>query len=586
MSPNVSKDNLVTIHCVGWQGSSQEAFIQHCAKLVDQKRKKKSPNVIVKIQSIEYDGETMILRVENNSQAKLLAMCSGAKFHGQKLNFTVKKLPPGSKIIPALQTFVKSRWNPHVKLCDLSNMQQDSALMSAGIGDAFGETKKTTTGDKLGAVICKLLGNECPGLISLRLDRCNLKSFEPFATLFQTCPTLQNLSVAWNRISSLDDLLPLRNAPLRELVLLGNPVRERDINNASKRLGSFNDPTQSESSRYRSAVVSIFPQLQILDDLPVGLQEEEDEKPSGSIAGLPVLSGFVDGEETNGLLRDFLGRFFPLFDSNREMLKSLYHPTHSRFSVIVSTKPPPNRQGRGRGDDVSDWFKWNKSLSRYPASESTSIQGPTSVGRSDRRITHTFEGGEAIVKAFSGMPSTRHPGMEGMSSTFLVDAWQMSVPLSNEMLEALFVSIHGEFIEPRANSVKSFDRTFILIPSAQGSEAFNAGWGYMILNDELCVRLWGGNGGWKHATPQSFPHAFSLVESTTQLANINLGNMNLATGAPVTDMFPWYRMDGSVDLTKLHLGFVNERVHAQDVLAIAKTRTDFNIVRNLLLPEN
>jgi len=85
-------------------------------------------------------------------------------------------------------------------------------------------------------------------------------------------------------------------------------------------------------------------------------------------------------------------------------------------------------------------------------------------GGLDKTVKSMHIGGDAIVKAIESLPGTRHD-ITGPPEKFVLDAFP--VPLGAGM--GLLVSVHGQFTEVGVDGVRSFDRTFVLAPAAEGS---------------------------------------------------------------------------------------------------------------------
>lgn len=93
-------------------------------------------------------------------------------------------------------------------------------------------------------------------------------------------------------------------------------------------------------------------------------------------------------------------------------------------------------------------------------------------------------GNQNIVKRLLSLPATVHD--LSRADNFVTDAWQ--TPGSQKYPVVLFLNVHGEFTESPAGTPLSFDRTFLVAPSAPGSRAQSAGWNYLILSDSFIVR--------------------------------------------------------------------------------------------------
>ncbi|KAF9970089.1 nuclear mRNA export, poly(A)+RNA binding protein, partial [Modicella reniformis] len=164
-------------------------------------------------------------------------------------------VPSGHGTIESIRNFIRSRYNNG--FLNLENMAHDNILRAAKIippGQARGR------GD-VGTVMMKVAAELFPETTTISFAMNGLKSLQPISAVSQFFPNLQNLSLKSNDIQSYRDLEFLsgsRKLPkLRELILIDNPVRDRDI------------VKNKDDLSYRSAVSKLFPTLQILDQVPV-----------------------------------------------------------------------------------------------------------------------------------------------------------------------------------------------------------------------------------------------------------------------------------------------------------------------------
>lgn len=74
-------------------------------------------------------------------------------------------------------------------------------------------------------------------------------------------------------------------------------------------------------------------------------------------------------------------------------------------------------------------------------------------------------GNENIVKRLLSLPATVHD--LSRADNFVTDAWQTTGSQAYPVV--LFLTVHGEFVETLAGTPLSFDRTFLVAPSAPGS---------------------------------------------------------------------------------------------------------------------
>lgn len=143
-----------------------------------------------------------------------------------------------------------------------------------------------------------------------------------------------------------------------------------------------------------------------------------------------------------------MNRFFPLFDTSRAALASVYAP-NATFSYSVNTDIPARARVRGYhyskempNQRKLEWPPWlfPRGKDGGGSRNLTRLGG----GQALERVVRSLHiGPEEIVKAMLDLPVTSHRIAGGEAERFVVDAWP--VGQGEEML--LFVSIHGEFAE-------------------------------------------------------------------------------------------------------------------------------------------
>lgn len=107
------------------------------------------------------------------------------------------------------------------------------------------------------------------------------------------------------------------------------------------------------------------------------------------------------------------------------------------------------------------------------------------AGDPQKTITNLHVGGDQIVKALAGLPQTRHD-INGPPEKFCLDAF----PVPHGQSMGLLVTLHGQFSEGKyirfyticshsscflslvvaSGGVRSFDRTWMLVPAGTGSQ--------------------------------------------------------------------------------------------------------------------
>ncbi|RUS13834.1 hypothetical protein BC938DRAFT_477654 [Jimgerdemannia flammicorona] len=182
------------------------------------------------------------------------------------------------------------------------------------------------------------------------------------------------------------------------------------------------------------------------------------------------------------------------------------------------------------------------------------IYGP--IWKPGRRFQTIHRGNQAILSVLTQLPLTAHD--LNKPERFCIDGWQMNgfeaAAVAGQAEGSgivLFLTMHGEFLEGtfigievvdvRPNRVtRSFDRTFIVAPAAPGSRfvhgiptqqcisvsisnlnpsattlrAQASGWPYVILSDQLGVRIYVGYDAWK---PEPLVPAAAIPSQATSM---------------------------------------------------------------------
>ncbi|ORZ01682.1 hypothetical protein BCR43DRAFT_487325 [Syncephalastrum racemosum] len=327
--------------------------------------------------------------------------------------------PPrqGKPINNALRQFVEERWDEQSGYLNFDDLPQTSHSISTLI-------------TQLLLVAQSLYGSK---LITISFARNNFWSAGPIAKLPEIFPDVRNLSLMENqieRVRAVAGMSKLRN--LTELMLIGNPVQ-----------------TDSDPHQYHRDVQHYFPNLQMLDQNPIGNPQPNAFGFGSAEPTLPVVpkGRFFDNDSSSQAAQDFLSQFFPLFDTNRAALMDYYDP-QAAFSLAIT----PRYFGQSA---------WSHGL---PA----------------QRLT---VGNQNIMQRFTALPATSHDLSQPQD--FMTDAWQHKGSATYPVM--LFVSVHGHFGEA-TGARYSFDRTFIVVPSQPGSRAQSVGLSYVITNDSLIIR--------------------------------------------------------------------------------------------------
>ncbi|ORZ07236.1 hypothetical protein BCR41DRAFT_373666 [Lobosporangium transversale] len=468
--------------------------------------------------------------VDNLTQAKAVKALSGIRFKRMKLlikttaDDTILNSSGGasrtgttvssSNTIETIRTFLRSRYNGG--FLNLENMSKDEILRTARIIPP-GRSKSRSD---VGAVMMKAAAEMFPDVTTISLASNGLTSLEPVAAISKFFPNLQNLSLKDNSISNYKELeyLSTKKLPnLRELILMGNPIRERDIEK------------NKDDIAYRSEVTKIFTSISILDQLPVapkisfglGNLVKDVGVTSAPPLPAPIKGNFFDNPETQSMVLEFLTRYLDMFDTNRSMLEHAYD-SNATFSYSVMIQPSPLQKSKGKPtENWSAYIPQSRNLLR--------------IRDLGQRTTRLYFGSQDIIQqGLMKLPDTKHDLAD--ASKFCIDAWQ-----TGGLLPAvcIYIMIHGELQEVRRNReviLKSFDRSFIIAPAPPNSSAAMHGWKCVIVSDQLVFRGYNGSLAWKpdeeiNVTP-------GMAAAVAGASAFNNPSLAPVPGAPVAPQVP------------------------------------------------
>ncbi|KAH6909208.1 hypothetical protein BKA70DRAFT_1477020 [Coprinopsis sp. MPI-PUGE-AT-0042] len=416
------------------------------------------------------------------------------------------------KGVESWRELVRKRWNAETQFLNLENLLDDELVKKYNLsppGTGGGGIREA-------GVIFKLAGELKPPPKTLSLANNGMNG-EHLQYLAKYLPNIVNLSLQGNNIRTVKDLDTIsarRNQlnQLRELVLIGNPVREQN-------------PEQ-----YKSELTRKFASLQVLDQEPIaqiGFDVPKPvaapaavKKPSATTFPVQMQSNFITGVD-GSIVSNFLVRYYNLFDNQREALVHAYDPA-ATFSYSVNTAIPA--RARLQGFQYSKDMPNQRNLTWAPWLTADN-GGSRNLTRLSSGLSKALEslhiGGPKAVSVIQTLPGTRHD-ISGPPEKFCLDAFP--VPIGQGM--GLLVTVHGQFTEVGIEGVRSFDRSFVLAPALEGSAARANGWDVMVLSDQWTVRLYSSHEAWKPGPllvqapftkkPRNPPPAATTTTTTTQ----------------------------------------------------------------------
>lgn len=390
-----------------------------------------------------------------------------------------------SKSVEHWRELVKKRWNPDTRFLNLEAMVEDEVVKKHNLTPpGSGGTARDA------AVIFKLASQLTPEVQTLSLARNNLTG-QHLLYLNRYLPQLANLSLQDNNLRVWNDLDSIssrkhRLLHLRELILIGNPVRETEYQNG-------------RGEKFRIEMARRLVSLQVLDqeaiakisfDVPQASTSAPSVlKPNATTFPFEMGSSFVTGADP-ALVSTFLSRYFEKFDAQRAALLDAYDAT-STFSYSANTVIPIRARLQGFQHSKSmpnqrrlDWTPWLV----------TSGGGSRNLTRIasglEKTVASLHIGADDVVKAIINLPGTKHD-LNGPPEHFCVD----SFPVLDG--QRLLVNVHGQFTETGTEGIRSFDRSFVLAIAPEGSRAKVNGWDIIILSDQWTIRGYSSPTAWK-----------------------------------------------------------------------------------------
>ena len=362
--------------------------------------------------------------------------------------------------------FLDRRYDERLKLLDLSSLANDEDLKNLGLFTDI------ATDAQFFRLLMKTCDLNFPGgteqkrdaITSVTLAKNKLNTVGHVMSLAHTLPDIKNLDISQNDLENLKALVPWRFQfrHLEILHLKDNPI----VNNSSS----------------MKELETWYPTLLFLNDSQIRSKEGIKASSRGPLPIQP--SSFFD---EGGIGQEFLTTFFFHWDQDRSALLKSFYDTDSSFSMSVNTSAP-------RDDSVQapHWERYIKN--------SRNQKRVTTLGA---RVSRLFRGQQEIDEAWKALPASTHPDLYREPEKWCIECNSLpGIPPpsggSDEDVggvNGLIIVVHGEFgeVAERTGNVvqkKSFDRTFVLGPSAREVPV-------RVITDMLVVRAYGGSNAWK-----------------------------------------------------------------------------------------
>ncbi|KAF4556009.1 TAP C-terminal domain-containing protein [Elsinoe fawcettii] len=439
------------------------ALIIWLEKKATQRNASKRP---VKLRKVRIEDDKTLIITVPESQLDTVLRLDQFEWAGNKI--TIKESDGTSEgtqnTINMLRGVLERRYNPELKLLDLSALGQDPDLKASAIFDS-----RTTT-SKFFPAMMKVLDKQFEtqaqkneAIQSVSLANNDLPNLTTVTTLAQTLPALKNLDISGNQLSKLDDIENWKKkfGHLDHLVISNNPIEQ-------------NEPELIKT------LVSWYKKLRMLNSIQVRTDEEAAKSTAVGPLPFPIRSPVFQDE--GHIAENFVRTFFTGYDTDRAALARLYYDEKSDFSYSINTQAPrdPNATEAIGPQEWDAYIKRSRNLKR--------------LNHLPARQARLSKGVESVIQNWQLLPVTRHPDLAADAKKWLIECQlQPGLPdptgQSPGGVDGFLVTIHGEFDEidvstGQAKKKRSFDRTFIIGPGGPS--------GVRVINDMLIVRAYGG----------------------------------------------------------------------------------------------
>ena len=410
-----------------------------------------------------------ILRLNNYTFAGAVLAIEERPGNAEQHNSNVSSeaTPATQDLVGKMKAMLNRRYNPDLKLLDLSFLATDPEFSDTGTFSANArESKFFPALMKVCDTIFSSAHQKREAVSSVTLANNALTSVSSVTALSQTFPDIKNLDLSNNQLKDLRAIEGWRwkFRHLDHLVLTGNPL-------------------ETAVPTYQDEILKWYPTLRLLNNIQVRSSDAITAAAKGELP-IPILTASFRDEATIG--ETFVKQFFPAFDTDRTGLAKGYYDAHSTFSLSVNTSAPRAPDDHQLPVSWDLYIKRSRNLKKI-------IHLPAKMSR-------VYTGSESIRDLWLTLPSSRHPDLLSETQKWCIECH--SIPglpdptgQSASGVGGLIVIVHGQYEEVdistgRATTLRSFDRTFVLGPG-QGIG------GIRVISDILVLRAYGGSSAWE-----------------------------------------------------------------------------------------
>ena len=403
---------------------------------------------------------------DQTSEVSMAAFDQGLTGPSNGLNGFTKQPQPdlpstASNTRAALTQILGKRYNPTLKLLDLSALKQDPDLQQLGVfATPATESKFFPVLMKICDEVWDTPGKKVESVESVMVSNNRLTTVLDITTLAATFPSLKNLDLSNNVISDFEALKYWRwkFRDLEHLVLSRNPIES--------------------ALDFKKTITKWYPKLLQLNQAEVRTRKEIETQQNP----IPVMPPYFQDEADIGA--KFVTDFFPLFDADRTTALRNFYDANSSFSVSINTHAKRVQHEESHSSTWDQYMKKSRNLLK--------------ITHLPARQSRLFRGTQIQV-AWEEMPRTKHPSLNQHPSDWLIECHPLpGLPDPNGEVAGgvggLIIMVHGNFEEMHPQTGKmldrrSFDRTFVLGPGSGIG-------GIRVVSDILVLRGPGGSEAW------------------------------------------------------------------------------------------
>ncbi|XP_003745838.1 nuclear RNA export factor 1 [Galendromus occidentalis] len=337
----------------------------------------------------------------------------------------------------AIKQAMSNRYDTDSKQLNLSQFESDESLLSKGLYLPLCRVNVANC-------VVSVITDHIPEVVGIDISRNEMYNVNCLAPLAVKCKELKILKMAGNRIKHVRDLDPLKGLPLTVATFAGCPFTHH----------------YKEVDDYVSAIRERFPRVTMLDqkELPPPIVFDIEEEKILVPRSMP---SFLPDESVKPLVVGFVEQFFFCFDrEDRGPLLDAYHEA-ALFSLssanIANSKYSKDRE-------KLDYNGQSRNFLRMQHDE-------------DLKRRLLVQGRLNVIDFFKKFEKTQHD-----PNSFIVD-------LSLMMPTMMVFHVSGVFREKRPDgsffpNLRSFQRTFVVVPQGSGLAIVNEEWFITIATDK------------------------------------------------------------------------------------------------------